>query len=93
MVSSPLLRCPISRPSRPTVAAAFAQERDAHYAVQVITSAIEDRVDYTLRHVMGEDGLVQLVILEATFDDPSLEARIVTVMAGTHGVIVPPYAG
>ena len=55
----------------------------------IITSAVDARVAYTRRDVLGEDGSVQLVVLEASFDDPALESRIVTGMEGAHGVIVP----
>jgi hypothetical protein len=79
----------IRRPSRPTVAAAFARERDAEYAMRMIASAVDAHIEFTMRNVLGEDGDVQLVVLEATFDDPAFEARIVTVMVGSHGVIVP----
>jgi hypothetical protein len=58
--------------------------------MRIISSGIDTPVDFTLRDVMGEDGRVQIVVLEATFEDPSLEARIVTGMKGAHGVIVSP---
>jgi len=38
---------------------------------------------------MGEDGQLQLVVLEASFRDPSLASRIETAMEGAHGMIVP----
>ena len=44
---------------------------------------------YTLRNVTGEDGRVQLIVLEARFTDPALAPRIVTGMEGAHGIIVP----
>jgi hypothetical protein len=55
------------------VAAAFAQERDASYAVRLMTTTSTE-IRYTLRRVVGEDGDIQMVVLEATFDDPDLGA-------------------
>jgi hypothetical protein len=57
--------------------------------MRIISSTVDARVDYTRRDVIGEDGTVQIVVLEATYDDPALEGRIVTGMEGAHGVIVP----
>jgi len=78
----------MKRPSL-SIAAAFAQERDASYAVRLMSSVSDADIRYTLRRVIGEDGEVQMVVLEATFRDPSLASRIETAMEGAHGMIVP----
>jgi len=70
------------------VAAAFAQERDASYAVRLMSTTSAD-IRYTLRRVIGEDGHVQMVVLEATFDDPALVSRVETAMEGAHGMVIP----
>lgn len=71
------------------VAAAFAHERDAAYAVRLISSFAGD-VRFTLRRVLGERGDVEMVVLEATLACQDMVARVGTVMQGTHGVLVPP---
>ena len=72
-----------------SVAAAFAGERDAAYAVRLFASASGAEVRYTLRHVIGEDGSVQMVVLEATCHDQTLVSRLETAMEGAHGMLVP----
>jgi hypothetical protein len=72
-----------------TVAAAFAQERDASYAARLIASASDVTVRYTLRRVTAENGDLQLVVLEATFADADFASRVETAMTGAHGVLVP----
>jgi hypothetical protein len=72
-----------------SVAAAFASERDASYAVRLFASASGAEVRYTLRNVVGEDGGVQMVILEATCTDQALISRLETAMEGAHGMLVP----
>jgi hypothetical protein len=72
-----------------TVAAAFAQERDVHYAVRLLSVAVESKIDFTMRCVRGEDDSMQMCILEAAFSDPTLTGRVETAMAGAHGVVVP----
>ena len=72
-----------------TVAAAFAQERDVHYAVRLLSVAVESKIDYTMRCVRGEDDSMQMCILEAAFCDPALAPRVETAMTGAHGVVVP----
>lgn len=72
------------------VAAAFATERDASYAVRLISSATSGaEVRYTLRRVVGEDGEVQMFVLEASYRDPSLRGRLEIAMEGAHGIVVP----
>ena len=39
-----------------SVAAAFATERDASYAVRLMSTASDAEIRYTLRRVVGEDG-------------------------------------
>ena len=72
-----------------SVAAAFASERDASYAVRLFASASGAEVRYTLRQVIGEDGAVQMVTLEATCHDQSQVSRLETAMEGAHGMLVP----
>lgn len=77
------------RRRRHSVAAAFAQERDASYAVRLMSSVSDADIRYALRRVLSESGEVQMVVLEATFADPSLASRIETAMEGAHGMLVP----
>lgn len=72
-----------------TVAAAFAQERDAGYAMRLIASTVDDPVSFTIRQVVGESGEVQMVVLEASCAQPSIAERLLTVMRGAHGIQVP----
>jgi hypothetical protein len=73
-----------------SVAAAFATERDAGYAVRLLATAASDaEIRYTLRRVVGEDGDVQMFVLEATFKSPALVERVQTAMEGAHGIVVP----
>jgi len=76
-----------------TIAAAFATERDAFYSASLLSSVTDAAVTYSIRPVLGEDGSVSLVVLEATFEDPDLVSHFETIIAGTHGISVPPAAG
>ena len=71
------------------VAAAFAQERDASYAVRLIASVSAVDVRYTLRRVLGETGDMQIVVLEAAFPDPAMASHVESAMTGAHGVLIP----
>ena len=71
-----------------SIAAAFAQERDASYAVRLMSTA-SGEIRYTLRRVIGEDGDIQMVVLEAWFADPALVGRVETAMEGAHGMLIP----
>lgn len=71
------------------VAAAFAQERDAGYAMRLITSTVHDPVSFTIRQVVGEAGEVQMVVLEASCAQPTIAERLLTIMRGAHGIEVP----
>ena len=75
-------------PAPHTVAAAFAQERDVHYAVRLLSVAVDTKIDFTMRCVRGEDASMQLCILVASFADPAV-SRIETAMEGAHGMVVP----
>lgn len=68
------------------IAAAFAQERDARYAVRLAADAMPAAVEFALRPVTDESGYLQMLVLEATFSEPSLRDRLLTVMRGAHGV-------
>ena len=72
-----------------TIAAAFAQERDAGYAMRLITSVSAHDIRYKLRRVLDEMGDIQVVVLEATFPDPRMASRVVSAMTGAHGIVVP----
>ena len=71
-----------------SVAAAFAQERDASYAVRLM-STTSTELRFTLRRVIGENGDVQMYVLEASFPDPALTIRVETAMEGAHGMLIP----
>lgn len=75
------------RPSY-SIAAAFAQERDASYAVRLMSTASSE-IRFTLRRVVGEDGDVQMYVLEASYSDPDLTSRVETAMEGAHGMVIP----
>ena len=72
------------------VAAAFARERDAGYAIGLISSSPEIKVRFTQREVIGERGDVQMVILEVTLADPTQASRVETCLVGAHGVRIQP---
>ena len=78
----------VRRQPSQSVAAAFAQERDASYAVRLM-STVSREIRFTLRRVIGEDGEVQMVVLEASFRDPALASRVETAMDGAHGMLIP----
>lgn len=81
----------MARPcGRDPFVAAFAQERDAAIAIRMIASAVEAAVTCTVRPIFGERGDVQMVVLEATFDDPGLLPRLETIARGAHGVPLRP---
>jgi hypothetical protein len=73
-----------------TVSAAFADERDAGYAMGLIAQSPEIKARFERRSVIGERGEVQLVILEVTLADPRQAGRVETCLEGAHGVRVPP---
>lgn len=75
-----------------TVAGAFAKERDASYAMRLISSIADHDIRYTLRRVLGERGDVQMVVLEASVPDAVLGDRVETAMLGAHGILIPPEA-
>lgn len=77
-------------PTARTVVAAFAQERDAGYAVSLIASAPDIQARFSRRSIIGERGEVQMVVLEATLADPSQSDRVASCMAGAHGVRIQP---
>jgi hypothetical protein len=72
------------------VAAAFAQERDASYAMRLIASIASLEIRLTLRRVLGERGDVQMVVLEASVPDGAIGERVETAMLGAHGVLISP---
>lgn len=73
-----------------TVTAAFADERDAGYAIGLIAQSPEIEARYNRRSVIGERGEVQLVILEVTLVDPRQAERVETCLEGAHGVRMAP---
>jgi len=72
-----------------TVAAAFADEREASYAVRLISASPEIDARFTLRQVRSERDELQLVVLEVTVTDPRLRDRLETCMEGAHGAVIP----
>jgi hypothetical protein len=72
-----------------SIAAAFATERDASYAVRLMSTASDAEIRYTLRRVVGEDGEIQMFVLEGTFRSPALAERVETAMEGAHGIVIP----
>jgi hypothetical protein len=72
-----------------TVAAAFADEREAAYAVRLIGASPEIRARFTLRNVLDERGGVAMVVLEAALADPGQADRVETCMMGAHGIVIP----
>jgi hypothetical protein len=72
-----------------TVAAAFADERAASYAVKLIASSPEIDVRFKLRGVLGERDEIQMVVLEASLTNAAQADRVETCMAGAHGSIIP----
>jgi hypothetical protein len=73
---------------RMSIASAFT-ERDASYAVRLMSTSSDAEIRYTLRRVVGEDGEIQMFVLEATFRSPALAERVETAMEGAHGIVVP----
>ena len=84
----PVRRAGRLNPGRIMVAAAFAQERDAQYAVRMI-AACEINAHFRLRRVIDEQGVTQMVVLEVRVADTALAGRVETAMEGSHGVVVP----
>jgi hypothetical protein len=72
-----------------TVAAAFADEREASYAVRLIGASPEIKARFTLRNVMSERGDVAMVVLEVALADAAHASRVETCMAGAHGAVIP----
>ena len=78
----------LRRAASHSVAAAFAQERDASYAVRLMATTSTD-IRFMLRRVIAENGDVQMYVLEASFSDPALVSRVETAMEGAHGMLIP----
>ena len=72
-----------------TVSAAFADEREASYAVRLIGASPEIKARFTLRQVLSERGDVSMVVLEAHLADPGQVERVETCMMGAHGAVIP----
>jgi hypothetical protein len=81
---------PMSRRPACTVSAAFAQERDAGYAVSLLTSAADIAARFERRSILSERGEVQMVILDVLFADPAQTSRVVSCLTGAHGVQLRP---
>jgi hypothetical protein len=80
----------MSIPQSQTVTAAFALERDAGYAIHLISQSPEIVVRFVRRNVIGERGEIQMVVLEATLPDSTHAERVETCMVGAHGVRITP---
>jgi hypothetical protein len=72
-----------------TVAAAFADEREASYAARLIGASPEIKARFTLRRVLNDRGDSSMVILEAHLADPGQVERVETCMMGAHGAVIP----
>ncbi|HET7494190.1 MAG TPA: hypothetical protein VFJ80_02005 [Candidatus Limnocylindrales bacterium] len=72
-----------------TVSAAFSDEREAGYAVRLMTASPEIKARYSLRPVLSERGDVAMVVLEVSLADASQIARVETCMEGAHGTVIP----
>jgi hypothetical protein len=72
-----------------TVAAAFADEREASYAVRLIGASPEIKARFTLRRVLNDRGDSSMVILEAHLADGGQVDRVETCMLDAHGAIIP----
>ena len=76
---------PVAAPQR--ISAAFATARDADTAIRMIsTSAAIDIVGYHQRPVIGEQGDIQMVMLDVDLRRPDQASRVETCILGAHGV-------
>ena len=69
------------------ITAAFATERDAQYALQLLSSLAGAPVDGELRRVHDRHGAVQMVVLELSVA-AGTEDRTITIIRGAHGIPV-----
>jgi len=79
-------------PTTRAVVAAFAGQRDAGYAMQLIASMGEAGLRPRSHEVIGERGDVQMIVIEVEPASDSLAERVETLMTGAHGVLMAPPA-
>lgn len=72
-----------------TISAAFADEREASYAVRLIGASPEIRARFTLHRVISERGDIAMVVLDVGLADRSQADRVETCLEGAHGVVIP----
>lgn len=85
----------MSTPHPPQVAVvgAFAYERDALAAAGLLVGAPGIDARFVLHPVQGEDGVVQMVLLEVDLPTGCPLARVRAAITGAHGVcldVLPP---
>lgn len=68
--------------------AAFAGLRDAYYAVGILDSGSDVPVRATVEPLYDERGNEQLILLRVELDGLDRE-RVLTAVAGGHGVVIP----
>ena len=77
-------------PTTRAVIAAFAGQRDAGYAMQLIESMGEAGLRPRSREVIGERGDVQMIVIEIEPTSDYLAQRVETLRTGAHGVLMAP---
>ncbi len=77
------------REAATTVSAAFSDEREAAYAVRLVSASPEIKARFTMRNVLSERGDVALVVLEVALADAGQVGRVETCMEGAHGTVIP----
>ncbi len=78
---------PASAPGE-RLTAAFAGLRDAYYAVGILDSSADVTVRATVEPLYDERGNEQLILLRVDLDGLDRE-RVLTAVAGGHGVVIP----
>jgi hypothetical protein len=79
---------PLSR-GRVRVVGAFASERDARYAVELIGASLDRTASFRLWPIVGEHGETQMILLEIAASIEYPVARIELLVVGAHGVVMP----
>ena len=77
-----------TRPSSDRLAAAFAREADAQYAIGILESCGLAPIDVDIETVADEHGAVQLVILRIVIAGEARD-RVLAAISGGHGVPLP----
>jgi hypothetical protein len=74
-------------PASGRIKAAFATERDAQYALRLLSTLAGSPVVGELRTVHDRHGAVQMVVLEIPVE-AGAEDRTITIIRGAHGIPV-----